>query len=170
MISINERRKVYMRKLLLLMVFLLTSAMALPQEEERAPPEEMQEEEAPVIEDLIDVTEEESQREEVVVELAEHTEPSISWEFISLLFSGGLVIAFLQLLRRMKVLRYIPALFRPVVAGIIGIGTTALSAYLLANFGIEVDLSAIVAFFGAGGGATALFATGKELGLLNSEG
>ena len=56
------------------------------------------------------------------------------------------------------------------LAGVIGIGTTAASAYLLSNFGIEVDLSAIAAFFGAGGGATALFAIGKNLGLLTSKG
>jgi len=97
-------------------------------------------------------------------------EPSALWEFIGILFSGGLVAALLQFFRRIKLLSFIPDWLRPVLAGGIGIGTTALTAYVLANFGVELDLSPIVSFFGAGGGAAALFAMGKNLGFLNSEG
>ncbi len=95
---------------------------------------------------------------------------SATWEFVGILISGGLVAALLQLFRRINLLSLIPDWLRPVLAGGVGIGTTWLTAYALANFGIELDLSAIVAFFGAGGGATALFAIGKNLGLLNSAG
>jgi len=97
-------------------------------------------------------------------------EPSALAEFITLLFSGGVVTALLQLLRRLNVLTLIPGWIRPVLAGGIGIGAVWVTAYLLENFGIVVDLSEIVAFFGAGGGATALFAMGKELGKLNHAG
>ena len=97
-------------------------------------------------------------------------EPSTAWEFIGILISGGLVAALLQLFRRMNLLSLIPSWLRPVLAGGVGIGTAWLTAYALANFGIDLDLSAVVAFFGAGGGATALFAMGKNLGLLNSAG
>lgn len=97
-------------------------------------------------------------------------EPSVVWEFIGILFSGGLVAALLQLFRRINLLSLIPDWLRPALAGGVGIGTTWLTVYVLANFGITLDLSAIVAFFGAGGGATALFAMGKNLGFLNSAG
>jgi len=97
-------------------------------------------------------------------------EPSALWEFIGILLSGGLVTALLQLFRRFKLLSLIPDWLRPVLAGGIGIGASLLTTFVLANFGIELDLSAIVAFFGAGGGATALFAMGKNLGYLSSKG
>lgn len=97
-------------------------------------------------------------------------EPSALAEFITLLFSGGVVTALLQLFRRINLLTLIPGWLRPVLAGAIGIGAAAATTYLLENFGIGVDLSPIVAFFGAGGGATALFAIGKELGRLNHSG
>ncbi len=97
-------------------------------------------------------------------------EPSGLWDFIGILFSGGFVSALLQLFRRIGLLSLIPDWLRPILAGGLGIGTTWLTAYVLANFGIELDLSAIVSFFGAGGGATALFAMGKNLGWLSSKG
>ncbi len=96
--------------------------------------------------------------------------PSAGWEFLGILISGGLVAALLQLFRRINLLGFVPDWLRPVLAGGVGIGTTWLTAYVLANFGIELDLSSIVAFFGAGGGATALFAMGKNLGFLDSAG
>ncbi len=97
-------------------------------------------------------------------------EPSALWEFIGILMGGGLVTAVLQLARRFKLLSLIPDWLRPVLAGGVGIGTMWLTAFVLANFGVELDLSAIAAFFGAGGGATALFAVGKNLGFLSSKG
>lgn len=97
-------------------------------------------------------------------------EPSALAEFITILFSGGVVTALLQLFRRINLLTLIPGWLRPILAGGIGIGAVAATAYLLENFGIVVDLSPIVAFFGAGGGATALFSMGKELGKLNHQG
>lgn len=97
-------------------------------------------------------------------------EPSAFWEFIGLIFNAGFVAALLQLFRRIGFLSLIPDWLRPILAGGVGIATTWLTAFVLAEFGIELDLSAIAAFFGAGGGATALFAMGKNLGWLSSRG
>lgn len=96
--------------------------------------------------------------------------PSALWEFIGLLVNGGLSMALVQFFRRIKLLSLIPAFLRPVLAGGIGIGVSALTAYVLTNFGVELDLSAIVAFFAAGGGASMLFGMGKELGVVKHEG
>lgn len=97
-------------------------------------------------------------------------EPSAGWEFLALAFSSGITTALVQLFRRINLLSLIPDFLRPVIAGVVGIGATALTAFVLQRYGVELDLNAIVAFFGAGGGATALFGIGKNLGLLNSKG
>lgn len=165
-----------MRKILLFMAFLLTSAIALPQRQGSALPEVAQEAEvdrdqnAAVAEAFMRPVLEAIAKAEEVESSASPVEPSAMWEFVGLLFSAGLTTALLQLFRRLKLLSLIPAFFRPVLAGVVGIGTAALSAYMLTKYGVEIDLSAIVAFFGAGGGATALFAIGKEFNFLNSRG
>lgn len=91
-------------------------------------------------------------------------EPSALAEFIGLLFSGGLTVAIVQLLRRLGIVNKVPGFLRPVIAAAIGFGAVALSNYL----GIVVDLSPIAALFAAGGGATWLFDVGKEAGLFKS--
>lgn len=92
------------------------------------------------------------------------TEPSTLAEFVGLLFSSGLTVALVQLLRRTGAVDAVPGFIRPLIAAGIGIG----AVYLSNALGIQIDLSAIAALFGAGGGATLLFAIGKEAGLLKS--
>lgn len=91
-------------------------------------------------------------------------EPSALAEFIGLLFSSGLTVAVVQLIRRTGVVDLVPGFIRPLIAAGIGIG----AVYLSNAIGITVDLSPIAALFGAGGGATLLFGLGKEAGLLKS--
>ncbi len=100
----------------------------------------------------------------------ELVEASLMAEFVTFLFGGGLTAAIVQLLRRIGILNYIPALVRPMLAGFIGIGAMTASEYLASTFGILIDFSPIVELFGGGGGAMALFSMGKEAGVLTSKG
>lgn len=92
------------------------------------------------------------------------TDPSTLAEFVGLLFSSGLTVAIVQLLRRTGAVDAIPGFVRPLIAAGIGIG----AVYLSNALGIQIDLSPIAALFGAGGGAAILFGIGKEAGLLKS--
>lgn len=93
-------------------------------------------------------------------------EPNLAKEFVGLLFSGGATVALLQLIRRTGIVATVPGWARPLIATAIGFGAVSLSSYL----GMTVDLSSIEALFAGGGGATLLFALGKELGFLKSTG
>ena len=85
--------------------------------------------------------------------------PSAVQEFIGLLFSGGLTVALVQLLRRLGVVGMVPGFVRPLIAA--GVGLAAV--WLSNQIGIQVDLSPIAALFAAGGGSTLLFGMMKEL-------
>ncbi len=85
--------------------------------------------------------------------------PSALAEFLGLLFSGGLTMALVQLLRRLGVVDKVPGFVRPLIAAGIGFGAVWLSQRL----GVPIDLSPIAALFAAGGGASLLFGIGKEV-------
>ena len=91
-------------------------------------------------------------------------DPSVGAEFLGLLFSSGLTMALVQLLRRLGVVDLVPAFTRPLIAAVIGFG----AVYLSNLIGVSIDLSPIAGLFAAGGGSTLLFGIGKELGLNTS--
>ena len=91
-------------------------------------------------------------------------DPSAGAEFVGLLFSSGLTMGFVQFLRRLGVVGFVPAFARPLIAAAIGFG----AVYLSNLIGVTIDLSPIAGLFAAGGGSTLLFGIGKEWGLKSS--
>lgn len=92
-------------------------------------------------------------------------EPAVWAEFIALSLGSGVAVAVVQVLRRLGLVALVPSFLRPILAMGVGVLAVKLSAIL----GVTVDLSALEALF-AGGGATAIFGIGKELGLFDSKG
>lgn len=85
--------------------------------------------------------------------------PSLGKEFLALLFSGGLTVGIVQLIRRTGIVDKVPSFTRPLIAAGIGFAAIWLTSYL----GLTVDLSPIAMLFAGGGVPAFLFAVGKAL-------